>query len=226
MIMPNSTPYGGWSQHLGHRLFTRYSKLEFPRFSRSGFKYWWYKADQYFLADGVDTYQKVVITALHLDDIAIQWQHDYIRSWQHIPFPTWKEYIYSLSDSFGAMYEDPMGELVNLKQTGSVIEFQEDFNRIMTQLNLLVDNAISVFLAKLKLELGDAVRIHKPYSLSQAYHLARLYESIFKKQSKAMKSSSTSFLYSYQKTHLNSPPYTIPKTNITPAIWCHPNLYH
>lgn len=160
-------------------MFTRYSKVEFPQFNGKYFKDWWYKAEQFFSADGVNPYQKVVIASLHLDDIAIQWHQTYMRRRQHLPPPTWKEYIYALSDRFGAVYEDPMSDLVNLRQTGTVTEFQEAFDRIMTQLNLSVKYAISVFLAKLKPELGDAVRIHKPFSLPQAYHLARLQESIF-----------------------------------------------
>lgn len=61
-----------------------------------------------------------------------------------------------------------MSELVKLKQTGGVVEFQESIDRAMTRLNLEPSYAISIFLEGLKPELGDAVRILKPCSLPQA----------------------------------------------------------
>lgn len=60
-----------------------------------------------------------------------------------------------MSDRFGAEFDDPMSELVKLKQTGGVAEFQESFDRAMIRLNLEPSYDISIFLDGLKLELGD-----------------------------------------------------------------------
>lgn len=49
----------------------------------------------------------------------------------------------------------------------------------MKRVNLETHHAISLYLEGLKPEPGDAVRVHRPYSLPQAYHLAQLLESIF-----------------------------------------------
>lgn len=68
----------------------------------------------------------------------------------------------ALSDRFGTEYDDPMSELLKLKQTGGVAEFLEIFYRSMTRLNLDPNHAISIFLNAIKLELSDAVGIHKP----------------------------------------------------------------
>lgn len=110
-----------------------------------------------------------------------------------------------------------MTELVKLWQTGGVVEFQEVFDRAMTRLNLDPNHAISIFLNGLKPELGDAVRIHRPFSLPQAYYLARLQESIFLKQSKAMRSST---VYPSTSSRANSftPSYTNVKNLTNPAM--------
>lgn len=78
-------------------------------------------------------------------------------------------------------------ELPKAKQTSSVVDFQEAFDRRMTRLHLDPSHAIRMFLEGLKPELGDVVRLHRTYSLPQAYHLARIQESVFQKQDKAMK---------------------------------------
>lgn len=101
------------------------------------------------------------------------------RSQIQLPYSSWEEYIWSLSDRFGVEFDDPMSELVKLKQIGGVGEFKESFDRAMTRLNLEPSYAISIFLEGLKPELGDVIRILKPYYLPQASHLARLQETIF-----------------------------------------------
>lgn len=77
-----------------------------------------------------------------------------------------------------------MTEALKVKQTESVLEYTTAFDRVMTRLNLDPCHAISMYLEGLKPELGDAVRIHRPYSLPQAYHLARLQKSIYLEQVK------------------------------------------
>nr|XP_016487570.1 PREDICTED: uncharacterized protein LOC107807660 [Nicotiana tabacum] len=125
-----------------------------------------------------------------------------------------KEYIWALSDRFGAEFDDPMSELVKVKQIGGVVEFQELFDRVMNRLNLEPGYAISIFLEGLKPELGDVVRILKPYSLPQAYHLAWLQKSIFIKQSKALKTSILQSSNIFNRTHVASqqPTYAKPVT--------------
>ncbi|XP_059302363.1 uncharacterized protein LOC132054338 [Lycium ferocissimum] len=81
-----------------------------------------------------------------------------------------------------------MTELVRVKHTGTVKDYQAAFDSVMTRINLSTDHAISIFLNNLKPELSDAVRIGNPCNLPQAYYLARLHESNFAAQSKAMKS--------------------------------------
>lgn len=133
--------------------------------------------EQFFSFDDVQSQQKVTIATLHFDDLALQRHQAYLRSRSHLSTPTWEEYIYAMSDKFDTEFDDLMSELVRLRQTDSVIGYHEAFDKAMTRLTLDPNHAISVFLNALKPELGDVVRIHRPYSLPHAYHLARFQES-------------------------------------------------
>lgn len=86
-----------------------------------------------------------------------------------------------------------MTELVRLKQTGSVKDFQANFDNVLSRLSISNENAISIFLNGLKPKISDNVRIGKPNTLPQAYHLARLHESSFAAKAKVLKSSAPSY---------------------------------
>ncbi|KAH0685685.1 hypothetical protein KY284_016238 [Solanum tuberosum] len=108
--------------------------------------------EQFFSFDEVQSEQKVTIAALYFDDLALQWHQAYMRS------------------RLGAEFDDPMSELVSLRQTGSVISYQVVLDRAMTRLTLDPNHAIIVFLNGLKPELGDAWREtmkNQPYSYAK-----------------------------------------------------------
>lgn len=58
-------------------------------------------------------------------------------------------------------------------------DYQTEFNRLLNEVNLSNENAISCFLGGLKPELNKSVRIQSPRKLMQAYKIARLQECIF-----------------------------------------------
>ncbi|KAH0679674.1 hypothetical protein KY284_020759 [Solanum tuberosum] len=99
--------------------------------------------------------------------------HGQTSSRQHLPYPTWDKYLYALIDKFGDEFEDPMSELKLVKQTGSVKDYQNEFDKIMTRLTILPEYAISSFITGLRPEIGLTVKNHMPFSLPQAYQLAR-----------------------------------------------------
>ncbi|XP_047251491.1 uncharacterized protein LOC124886656 [Capsicum annuum] len=80
-------------------------------------------------------------------------------------------------DRFEGEYEDPMAEFKLIKQQGTVKEYMKEFDRIMARLNILPEHAISGFITGLKPEIGFAVKSHRPFTLPQAYQLARNIES-------------------------------------------------
>ncbi|XP_015161375.1 uncharacterized protein [Solanum tuberosum] len=166
---------GGFQQATGHFMsnMSRLSKIEFPRFNGSDLRSWLCKVDQFFSLDEIPYNQKVKIASLHFDGLSIECHLAYLRSRQHLPYPTWEEYLFALTDRFGAEFEDPMAELKLVKQTGNVKDYQNEFDKIMTRLTILPEYAISGFITGLKPEIGYTVKNHKPLSLPQAYQLAR-----------------------------------------------------
>ncbi|WMV07682.1 hypothetical protein MTR67_001067 [Solanum verrucosum] len=175
--------------HQGTTTMSRMTKMEFPRFNGTNLRAWLCKVEQFFSLDEVAYNQRVKVASIHFDDIAIEWHLAYIRSRSHMPYPSWKEYVYALMDRFGAEYADPMSELKLVKQNGTVEDYQKEFDRIMTRLVILPEYAISAFITGLKPEIGFIVKNHRPHSLPQAYQLARNIELQVNAQLKLTKSS-------------------------------------
>ncbi|KAG8374128.1 hypothetical protein BUALT_Bualt11G0098700 [Buddleja alternifolia] len=89
--------------------------------------------------------------------------------------PTKEEYIRALNDRFGALvYDDPMSELVNLKQVGNIQNYLDRFDEIVNCLDLPDHYVLSCFLGGLKREISVPVRMFRPKSLQEAISLAKL----------------------------------------------------
>ncbi|XP_019240554.1 PREDICTED: uncharacterized protein LOC109220546 [Nicotiana attenuata] len=112
-------------------------------------------------------------------------------------------------------YNDPMLELKQLKQTGSVKEFQFAFARLLAQCDLTVSQAISCFLGGLKEELVNSVKMHEPQTLSKTYRLARLAEATLAANARALRSHTASVTSSHLKKSTYEPPAF--KHNPTPS---------
>ncbi|TYI05474.1 hypothetical protein ES332_A10G090400v1 [Gossypium tomentosum] len=100
------------------------SRLECPRFDGSDFHGWWTKLEQYFEAEAVPKGNKVRIVMLNLEGRALEWHHFYSQRNGGLQMLSWPAYIKSLQDRFGfGQFGNPMKELVNLKQQGTVEQF-------------------------------------------------------------------------------------------------------
>jgi len=165
-------------------LFTRFSRLEFPRFSGQDLRMWLYKVDQLFAMNAVAFDQKVRVASIHLEGEAIAWHRSYMRSRSCVADPSWTVYILALNEKFGEEFEDSMEALKNLTQTSSVKEYQAEFDRLLTYVNLSNENTISYFLGGQKPELNKSTRMQSPRTLLHAYKLARLQEDVFDAQAK------------------------------------------
>ena len=75
---------------------------------------------------------KVKIAAVNLEGKALQWHQVYMKSRLTREAPSWEKYIRELSSRFGDfLYDDPMGELKELKQGSTVPEYQEQFEELL-----------------------------------------------------------------------------------------------
>ncbi|KAJ1396383.1 Retrotransposon gag domain [Sesbania bispinosa] len=78
---------------------------------------------------------------------------------------------------FGDVCDDPMAELMKLRQKSSVVEYHEEFDSIITRLSLSENYTLSCFLGGLKQDIQMLVRMFNPTSVQRAFQLARMYEA-------------------------------------------------
>ncbi|KAL8144068.1 hypothetical protein V2J09_017100 [Rumex salicifolius] len=158
-------------------LSTRLTKIDFPKFDGTLIKEWIYRCEQFFMIDNTAPELKVRLASIHLEGKALQWHHTYIHT-RFERFPSWPEYVIDISSRFGPLYDDPLVDLVNLKQaTDSVDDFLDKFECALTRLHLPIAHALSVFLANLSPHLQLHVRQFKPTTLADAARVAKLHES-------------------------------------------------
>ncbi|KAK5803842.1 hypothetical protein PVK06_031491 [Gossypium arboreum] len=91
----------------------------------------------------------------------------------------WTCYTRSLQERFGSsLFQDPMAELVTLKQQGTVERYHDAFLSLLNQLQLPESYALSIFTSNLKLEIGRYLQLFKPQSLVEGFQIARQVETI------------------------------------------------
>jgi len=91
--------------------------------------------------------------------------------------PSWKDYSQILLDRFDEVCEDPMAELMRLRQKGPVTKFHEQFDAIVSKVELAEEHQLSCFLGGLKQDVQMMVRMFQPDSIRKAFSLAKMYES-------------------------------------------------
>ncbi|PKA64689.1 putative mitochondrial protein [Apostasia shenzhenica] len=167
-------------------LFTRLPKIEFPKFSGENVMGWVFRCEQFFEISQTPNEWKVKLACIYLDGIALEWHQNFTRT---ISIPIdWNVYKEAIKERFGnTAFDDPMYELNTLRQTGTVQEYNNYFDAILTRLNLPEPYAISCYLGGLKEELLGLVRIMKPKSLREAFSLAKMQESTLNQQQKRVK---------------------------------------
>ncbi|KAL4297809.1 hypothetical protein GQ457_12G002220 [Hibiscus cannabinus] len=154
-------------------------KLKCPNFDGNAFRDWWYKIEQFFEAELVPENSKIRLVMLHLDGKALQWHQLLVRNMRGIDGLHWDQYLRLMRDRFAPEgFEDPMAELVNLSQEGTVERYYEDFISLLNQLQLSEDYALSIFVSKLKWDISQRVKLFKPRNLLDAFHKAQHLETI------------------------------------------------
>ena len=163
----------------GLRTFTKYSKLECPRFDGVDFRGWLLKIEQFFEADQTKESDKLRTVMMHLDGKALQWHQRYMKNYGALSEMNWDHYITEMRIRFSENeFSNPMLELVSLKQSSTVEEFYEDFESLLNLLQLPDDYALSVFIGNLKPDISKSLRLFHPKTLTYALTLAKQIESL------------------------------------------------
>jgi len=119
---------------------------------------------------------KVRLAMVHFEGKTLQWHSAYVRIVELGNFPSWKDYSQILLDRFGEVYEDPMAELMRLRKNGSVTEFHEQFDAIVSRVELAEEHQLSCFLGGLKQDVQMLVKMFQLDSIRKAFSLAKMYE--------------------------------------------------
>nr|GEV23979.1 putative nucleotidyltransferase, ribonuclease H [Tanacetum cinerariifolium] len=127
-------------------------------------------SEQYFEFQRVETEDQVQLASFHLDGIALQW-HRWITKFRG-PM-TWAEFSKALLGRFGPTdYEDPAEALSRLKQTATVASYQEAFEKISHQVDVLSEIfLVGCFIGGLKEEIRLEVKLK---NLTEAIGMALL----------------------------------------------------
>ncbi|GJY25612.1 reverse transcriptase [Tanacetum coccineum] len=160
---PNNTPYG------------KLIRIEFPKFSGDDVKDWVYRCKQFFKVDGVPDGRKIQLASMHMFDAALVWYQQYMKKYPDNTL--WEHFEVEVVKRFGVLYDDPIVELKNLKQTGSVQHYQEAFEALLNKVDLPEPIAVSMFMGGLKPEVGTPMRMFQANTLSESYQLARMQEA-------------------------------------------------
>jgi hypothetical protein len=136
---------------------------------------WIFKAEQYFEFKGIELTQQVQLASFHLEKLALQWYRWFTRDRGPM---NWAEFTKVILKRFGPTdYDDPSEALSRLKQTTSVIAYQEVFERLSHKVDGLPENfLIGSFIAGLKDDIRIDVRVKQPKTLSETISVAHLIE--------------------------------------------------
>ena len=155
--------------------YGRLSKVEFPRFNGDDVKGWVYRCKQFFKIDGVMEDKKVELASMHLYDKALVWHQSYVKRFgEETP---WEMYEEEVIKRFGALYDDPIVDLKNLKQDGSVQHYQEEFESFLSRVELNEVYAVSLFIGGLKKEIGMPIRMFGLKTLHEVFAMAKMQEA-------------------------------------------------
>ena len=191
---------GDRAQTQQNGLITRLSKVGFPPFDGSGLRGWLYRCEQFFSLDGTLPEMKVRYASMHMEGKALEWHHNYIRD-RFDMLPSWPEYVVDVSARFAELVDDPLAELVNVKQGGDPVEvFWEKFECARTRLSLPMPHALSIFLTNLNPHLALQARQFKVTTITKAARIAKLHEAaLLQTPTKPQRSSFTPFSKPYSK---------------------------
>ncbi|GJR22850.1 retrotransposon-related protein [Tanacetum coccineum] len=155
--------------------YGRLTKLDFPKFSGDDVKGWIYMCNQFFQLDNMADNQKVKIASIHLHNKALDWHRNFER--RNGLEVTWERYSEEVLQRFGPIVEDPMAYLKNLKQTSTIKVYQDEFDALLSKVDITESQAVSMFLGGMNTDIAMMVRMFKPRTLSDTYCLANLQEA-------------------------------------------------
>jgi len=123
---------------------------------------------------------KVRLVVVHFEEQVLKWHIAFVKSIGVDNLPPWEEYTKIVLERFGEVVEDPMADLMKLRQKGFVTNYHEEFDCLVARVELWEEHKLSCFLEGLKQEVQMMVRMFQPLAVNKGFSLARMYELAFK----------------------------------------------
>ena len=127
--------------------------IKFTKFDGDDLDGWIFQSNQFFEIDQTPEDAKVKIVVIHLEGKALQWHQNFTRIKTPSEFISWIDYVKALEARFkGIAYADPMSDLKNLHQKGTLLYYIESFEQLLTSLILPLSMQLVVFLPNLNVK--------------------------------------------------------------------------
>ncbi|GJZ52542.1 ty3-gypsy retrotransposon protein [Tanacetum coccineum] len=166
---------GGGGDHLSLTL-PRSMRLDVPKFSGSDPDRWIFSITEYFTLLNTPVDQRLRVVGFNLEGDAAEWFRWMIRNKL---ITSWEGFLESVQNRFDpCKYEDPQGALSKLLQTGTIAQYQSEFEKLMNRVTDISEGLlISFYVSGLKPSLQRELLVSKPTSLGDAFALARVTEA-------------------------------------------------
>lgn len=165
-------------------------KLTLQQFDGSNPLEWVFQAEQFFSHYSIALAHRLAHASCYMMGDALGW-----FQWLHNSnlLTTWEEFTRALELRFGpSSFENHQQALFKLQQSGTVADYQREFERLCNRVVGLPQSAIlDCFISGLLPEIQHELAILGPTSISQAIGLAKLVET--KLQASAFPTSKPSF---------------------------------
>lgn len=150
-------------------------KIDLPLFNGEDAHGWIVRVERFFSLNHIDDGEKVKLLVIAMEDRALNW----FQWWEeHAPERTWEVFKEALIRRFQPdLVQNPLGPLLSIKQTGSVMEFRERFEMFAAPLRHLDREMVTgIFLNGLKEEIRAELKLYPLGNLAEVMDRALLLE--------------------------------------------------
>lgn len=158
--------------------------MDFPRFDGVNLRGWLRKCHRYFMLNPMSDMEKILLASMHFEREAEYWYMDNVEGRE---FMGWTVFSNMLIERFlEGEGENLIGDFNKVVQEDSVEQYREKFEELksfMSHFNRSLNEEyfLKSFLSGLKEEIRDLVMVQRPATPSQAFHIAKLQESLVNK---------------------------------------------
>ncbi|GJU42159.1 ty3-gypsy retrotransposon protein [Tanacetum coccineum] len=191
-------------------------RLDVPKFSGNDPDSWIFSITEYFSLLATPADQRLRIVGFNLEGDAAEWFRWMTRN---NLITTWEDFVKSVQNRFGPFkYEDPQGALSKLLQTGTVAQYQSEFEKLMNRVTGISENLlISFYVSSLKPNMQRELLVAKLTLLGDAFSLARVTEARLEDQGTIVSTAKVTSVSKPTTTRSVSPRLENPKSPLLPT---------